>query len=76
MLPTAKPAAAPLPKLEARLRSVGAALSHSLSGLLESQPGTPHRPNRLAAALGVNRSVASRLLSAITKPDQIGRAHV
>lgn len=55
--------------LEDRLRHVGMALGASFRDLLSAQASTPQRPNRLAALLGVNRAVASRLLSAIATED-------
>lgn len=55
--------------LEARLRAVGEALHTSFSALLASKSAIPQRPNRLANLLGVNRAVASRLLSAVGSGD-------
>lgn len=64
------------PTLESRLHSVGTALADSLAQILGALPGAPHRPNRLAALLGVNRAVASRILSATAKDNPIEVLHL
>ncbi|MFT7669789.1 MAG: hypothetical protein ACI8X5_002496 [Planctomycetota bacterium] len=63
-------------KLEGRLREVGADLRQVLVAILQSLPGYPHRPSRLAQELGVNRAVASKVLAAIVKTDPLETLHL
>ncbi|RKY21341.1 MAG: hypothetical protein DRQ55_04620 [Planctomycetota bacterium] len=55
--------------LESLLLTVGTTLGETLGDVLGALPGAPHRPSDLTRALGVNRSVASRLLGALGKGD-------
>jgi hypothetical protein len=61
--------------VEERIRKVGEELSQSLSDLIGSLPGAPHRPTQLARDLGVNRAVASRVLGATSKKDALDCIH-
>ena len=61
--------------LDGRLRAVGADLGRTLSALLAAVPGSPHRPGQLAANLGVNRAVASRVLGATAQRDALEVLH-
>ena len=61
--------------LEARLRAVGGELGASLKALLDSLPGAPQRPGRLAQLLGVNRAVASHILKATASGDGLEALH-
>lgn len=58
-------------RLQKRLESVGQDLGDSLRTLLKLLPGAPHRPNRLAKLLEVNRAVTSRMLSATSKQNPL-----
>ena len=62
--------------LEVRLRAAGADLQASFRALLASGSDIPQRPNRLAALLGLNRAVASRLLQALASSDPLEALHL
>lgn len=62
--------------LEERLRAAGADLQASFRALLASGSDIPQRPNRLAALLGLNRAVASRLLQALASSDPLEALHL
>jgi hypothetical protein len=62
--------------IQRRLRSVGAELGRTLSTVLAALPGAPLRPNQLAREVGVNRAVASRVLSATAKRDPMEILHL
>ena len=61
---------------QARVVDIGSELSHALSGVLDALPGGPHRPQRLARALGVNTVLTSRLLKAARHHDPLAVAHL
>jgi hypothetical protein len=65
----------PVPVTE-RIRSVGQDLATTLRAVLEALPDTPRRPNQLSRALGVNRAIASRVLSATATQDPMEGIHV
>jgi hypothetical protein len=56
--------------------AVGRDLSNALGSVLEALPGNPHRPQRLAQALGVNTVLTSRLLKAARHADPLAVAHL
>jgi len=62
--------------LDVRFRAVGTALAESFGALLAAIPGGPHRPNRLAELLEVNRAVTSRLLKATAQRDPFEVLHL
>ncbi|MHC4845323.1 MAG: hypothetical protein ACYTCU_04080, partial [Planctomycetota bacterium] len=62
--------------IQDRLRSVGQDLGRTLSAVLAGLPGAPLRPNQLAQLVGVNRAVASRVLSATGKRDPMETLHL
>jgi len=59
-----------------RLRAVGAGLGQALREILGALPGAPLRPNQLAACLGVNRAVASKVLNATARRDPLETLHL
>jgi len=62
--------------IEDRIRAVGVDLARTLQAVLGTLSGAVHRPNGLARELGVNRAVASRVLSAIAAKDPLEVVHL
>lgn len=50
-------------------KPLGGELAATYSKLLDSVPGAPHRPSKLARQLGVSRVIVSKLMNAVTQPD-------
>ncbi|MFT7463547.1 MAG: hypothetical protein ACI9EF_001892, partial [Pseudohongiellaceae bacterium] len=59
-----------------RLKATGQGLASSLDAVIAALPETPRRPNALARDLGVNRAVASKVLSAMGKHEPLEVLHV
>lgn len=62
--------------IEAKIGRVVQRLTTELQGVLETLPGSPHRPQELAKLLGVNKTLSSRVLGALRTGDPLAAAHV
>lgn len=65
----------PREALEVRISRTGNQLLSSLARVLAHVPGSEAGPLRLAAALGVDKVLASRLLKAVRSPDAVTIMH-
>jgi hypothetical protein len=61
--------------VEDRIVQIGHELSRTLAKLLAAIPGSPHRPQSLARALGVNIVLTSRVLKAMQQSDPLAVVH-
>jgi hypothetical protein len=61
--------------LERRIEQVARTLRNSLGVVLDNLPGAPHRPQELARALKLNKTLSSRLAKAARTPDALASAH-
>src|SRR4051794_10136657 len=68
-------AISPTEALESRIARTGSDLLASLTRVLRNVPGADAGPLRLAAALGVDKVLASRLLKAVRSTDAISIMH-
>lgn len=59
----------------ARIAAVAAALRASLTPLLHAHAGTPPRPYRLTQGLGLDKSLASRLVQAVRSESDLDLLH-
>lgn len=59
-----------------RVTPVGRELATAFKDLVEAVPGRPQRPQALAQALGLDKSISHRLIAAISKGDPVATAHV
>ena len=57
-----------------RIERVGRDLATSLRAFVESVPGAPHSPQKLAVALKLNKDLAHRLVTALRKKDSLATA--
>ncbi len=62
--------------LEVRITTVGRSLSSSLNAVLDTVPGAPHGPQKLATTLGVDKVLTSRVLKAARHRDPMAVAHL
>lgn len=62
--------------LQNRIGEVGRTLADAIRAVVDSVPGGPHRPQELARALGINKDLSSRALSACRKQDPFAAAHL
>jgi hypothetical protein len=60
----------------ARIVAVARELAEAFQGLVDAVPGRPRRPQALARALKIDKSVSHRLVTAIRKGDPLVTAHV
>jgi len=62
--------------LNASVSSVGVRLAEAFRQFMEALPGRPQRPQELARALGVDKNVAHRLVTALKQKDPIATAYI
>jgi hypothetical protein len=62
-------------ELKDRLSIIGRSLREAVRSVLNAVPGEPRRPLDLARALGLNKDLASRILSAVQKRDDLAVTH-
>jgi hypothetical protein len=65
----------PSPGIETTISLVGKRLTRALRAVLHAIPGGPYGPQELARALGVNKDLSSRALSASDKKDPLAAVH-
>lgn len=61
--------------IEVRITEAGDALLRGLSGVIDRVPGSDAGPQKLAAQLGIDKVLASRLLKALRSPDAMAVVH-
>ncbi|MEM9374427.1 MAG: hypothetical protein AAGA55_12365, partial [Planctomycetota bacterium] len=73
--PTQSTAARPASAIEVRITEAGDALLRGLSDVIDRVPGADAGPQKLAAQLGIDKVLASRLLKALRSPDAMAAVH-
>ena len=62
--------------LQNKIVVIGRNLADTIRRVLDEIPGAPYRPQELARALGINKDLSSRALSACRKQDPFAAAHL
>lgn len=62
--------------IETRIDCMVSELCEALRSVMDALPGGPHRPQRLARLLNLNKSVSSRVCRALRTADPLAAAHL